>query len=168
MKKIAVFILMTVLLAACSSTGEKEGSVEAEQAAREASPYLMFAGNCREAMAYYQKCLGGEIVEMRTFAESGLDVPEQESGRIYNSELRADGLILRASDRLPESKAAVVVDNFAIFVRFSETLDLKRVFARLSTGGRVIFPLKDDLGMLRDRFGILWMLEGGLKNPEAD
>lgn len=161
MKRLAIFILAAVLVAACSSTGEKEAREKGKQATREVSPYLMFAGNCRDAMTFYQKCLGGDIVEMKTFAESDLEVPEGESDRIFNSVLRADGFIIRASDRLPKSRVNPV-DNFAIFVRFSETLDLKRVFARLSTGGRVVFPLEDNFGMLRDRYGILWMLEGGL------
>ena len=167
MKRSVVFALITVLLVSCSSTGEKEGSGGTEQAAREVSPYLLFAGNCRKAMNYYHYCLGGEIVEMKTFAESGLDAPEQEGDRIYNAVLKADGLILRASDNLPDI-GMTGRDNFAIFVRFSNTLDLKHVFARLSTGGRVIFPIKDNFGMLKDRFGVLWMVEGGLNNPEAE
>ena len=167
MKRLAIVILAAVLVAACSSTGEKEAGESAEQVTREVSPYLMFAGNCRDAMTFYQKCLGGDIVEMKTFAESDLDVPEEQGGRIFNSVLKADGLILRASDRLPKSRVNPA-DNFAIFVRFSETLDLKRVFARLSTGGRVVFPLEDNFGMLRDRYGILWMLEGGLQDPGVD
>lgn len=167
MKRLAIVILAAVLVAACSSTGEKEAGESAEQVTREVSPYLMFAGNCRDAMTFYQKCLGGDIVEMKTFAESGLDVPEGKGDGIFNSVLKADGLILRASDRLPKSRVNPA-DNFAIFVRFSETLDLKRVFARLSTGGRVVFPLEDNFGMLRDRYGILWMLEGGLQDPGVD
>jgi PhnB protein len=27
---------------------------------KEATPYLVFNGNCREAMTFYQSCLGGE------------------------------------------------------------------------------------------------------------
>src|SRR6185312_5274964 len=34
------------------------------------TPYLIFNGNCREAMTFYQTCLGGEL-SVTTFGESG-------------------------------------------------------------------------------------------------
>jgi PhnB protein len=37
---------------------------------KEATPYLIFNGNCREAMTFYQSCLGGELNVM-TFGEAG-------------------------------------------------------------------------------------------------
>lgn len=36
---------------------------------KEITPYLNFGGNCREAMTFYQRCLGGELT-VGTFGES--------------------------------------------------------------------------------------------------
>ena len=41
------------------------------------NPYLMFSGNCKEAMTFYKECLDGEIVSMETFENSPVDVPNE-------------------------------------------------------------------------------------------
>lgn len=43
---------------------------------KEITPYLNFDGNCREAMTFYQRCLGGELNVM-TFGEAGFDSPPE-------------------------------------------------------------------------------------------
>ncbi len=53
------------------------------------NPYVMFSGNCREALTFYKECLDGEIVSMQTFAESPIPVPDDAKDRIFNSEFRA-------------------------------------------------------------------------------
>ena len=39
------------------------------------SPFLLFEGNCAEAMAFYQSCLGGDltITRVRRYADGGAD-----------------------------------------------------------------------------------------------
>lgn len=123
------------------------------------NPYLMFSGNCKEALTFYRECLGGEIVSLTTFAESPIDVPEECSQRVFNSEFRADGVLFMASDDLPTNE----VDqgsNFALFVVFSESEEQDQVFSKLSKGGKIQFPLENGFGMLVDKFGIQWMLAG--------
>ena len=68
-----------------------------------------------------------------------------------------------ASDDLP-NKQVSRGSNFALFVTFSEKEEQEEVFAKLSEGGKVLFPLKNGFGMLLDKFGIQWMLTGNL-NP---
>jgi PhnB protein len=121
------------------------------------NPYLMFSGNCREALTFYKDCLDGDIASIQTFADSPLDVPEEHGNRIFNSEFRAGDLFFMASDDLPNSQVTKG-SNFALFVAFSEMEEQERVFGRLAEGGKVLFPLTNGFGMLADKFGIQWMV----------
>ena len=126
------------------------------------NPYLMFSGNCREALTFYQECLDGDIVSIQTFADSPLDVSEEHGHRIFNSEFRAGELFFMASDDLPDHQVTKG-SNFAMFVVFSTREEQEGVFGRLSEGGKVLFPLNNGFGMLADKFGIQWMVAVGRK-----
>ena len=121
------------------------------------NPYLMFSGNCKEALDFYTEQLDGEIVSMQTVADSPLDVPDEHKHRIFNSHFRAGDLFFMASDDLPD-QPVVQGGNFALFVTFSEKEEQEKVFSGLSQGGKVLFPLENGFGMLADKFGIQWML----------
>ena len=126
------------------------------------NPYVMFSGNCREALTFYSECLDGNIVSLRTFAESPLELPEEHGNRVFNAEFRAGKLYFMASDDLPDSQVTRG-SNFAMFVAFSEQEEQERVFDRLSEGGKVLFPLANGFGMLADKYGIQWMVALGSK-----
>jgi PhnB protein len=154
-------ILCAVLhLAGCSTAGRREAPGEADASVQKrVVPYLIFSGECREALAFYADCLEGEVVNLTTFSESGVDVEDKYGGRIFNSELRADGIRIMASDNLPGDELKQG-NNFALFLIVPSEPGLERLFARLSSGGSVIFPLEGEFGMVEDRYGVRWMLEG--------
>jgi len=123
------------------------------------NPYLMFSGNCKEALMFYKTCLDGEILSMKTFAESPLDVPREHKNRIFNSEFRAEDFMFMASDDLPNNEVNLG-SNFALFLSFTKKEEQEEAFTKLSEGGKVLFPLENGFGMLVDQFGIQWMLAG--------
>ncbi len=104
------------------------------------NPYLMFSGNCREALTFYQECLGGEITSIQTYAESPLGVPDEHGHRIFNAVFRADELLLRASDDMP-NHPVTRGSNFALFVAFSDKEEQERSFATLSDGREDLLPV---------------------------
>ena len=44
------------------------------------SPYLIFQGNCEEAINFYQQCLGGEV-SVRRFGET--EMPLKQNIKMY-------------------------------------------------------------------------------------
>lgn len=44
------------------------------------SPYISFAGNCAEAIAYYQKTLGAELLYKINFGEMPKSAQDSEEG----------------------------------------------------------------------------------------
>ncbi len=125
-------------------------------------PYLIFPGNCKEAMNFYKECLNGEISYMRTVEDSPLKVKDENKHRIFDSELKADNITIRASDDMPGYET-VIGRNFSLFTTFENEEEQKDVYDKLLDGGQAIMPLPETKGeskfaMLKDKFGIQWMM----------
>ena len=128
---------------------------------KDITPYLTFDGTCREAMTFYQHCLGGELSTM-PFSEQMPDLPPGSEGRTMHAYLKSGPVVVMASDSMPGT-ALTLGDNFSININCESLDEIERLFAALGEGGRVTMPLGDTFwnarfGMLRDRFGVNWML----------
>ncbi len=121
------------------------------------TPYIVFPGTCREAMEFYKESLNGEITLMQTFGDSPIDVPKESQNRIFNSELRAGDVHFKASDDLPNHEV-IIGSNISLYVVFSDKQTKEEAFNKLSKGGKTLFPIEDNFGMLKDRYGVQWML----------
>ena len=119
-------------------------------------PYLVFSGNCKEAMEFYADVLNGDITSITTFEKSPIDVPPEFNNRIFDCELKAGNVHFKASDDLP-NRSVKSGNNFSLFLSFTDNQEKKAVFNELSQGGNVLFPLDNNFGMLKDRFGMQWM-----------
>ena len=123
--------------------------------------YLNFDGNCREAMKFYQRCLGGELSIM-PFSEAPGDFPKEAKDRVMHARVTKDGTaLLMASDTMPGSNF-VQGTNFSISIDCQSAEETDRLFTAFSEKGKITMPLQDALwgarfGMLRDQFGINWM-----------
>ncbi|PYS13019.1 MAG: VOC family protein [Acidobacteria bacterium] len=123
--------------------------------------YLNFDGNCREAMKFYQRCLGGELSIM-PFSEAPGDFPKEAKDRVMHARLTKDGTpLLMASDTMPGSNF-VQGTNFSISIDCQSAEETDRLFNAFSEKGKITMPLQDAFwgarfGMLRDQFGINWM-----------
>ncbi len=126
-------------------------------------PYLMFDGNCREAMTYYADALHAHVDLMD--ASQGPCTPE-DAGRILHARLQKGNLRLMASDTMSSSGQRgrpVIGDNFQLSLDCENPEEQDEVFAKLADGGSVRMALQDTFwgarfGMLTDKFGIEWML----------
>ena len=123
--------------------------------------YLNFDGNCREAMKFYQRCLGGELSIM-PFSEAPGDFPKEAKDRVMHARVTKDGTaLLMASDTMPGSNF-VQGTNFSISIDCQSAEETDRLFTAFSEKGKITMPLQDAFwgarfGMLRDQFGINWM-----------
>ncbi len=96
--------------------------------------YLHFNGDCREAMTFYQACLGGELT-VQTVGESPIagQMPAEMHEQIMHSTLVGDGVMLLASDMIRE--APVVGNTISLMLQFHSAEEIERVFSCLSDGG---------------------------------
>ncbi|WP_230383911.1 VOC family protein [Pedobacter endophyticus] len=125
--------------------------------------YLTFNGNCREAMTFYQHCLGGEL-SFQTIADStdGNKFPLRMRKNILQATLIKDGLLLIATDMVGD--AGLIKGNaIAMMLNCTSEEELKRSFTKLSVGAKSAHPLQETFsggifGNLTDKFGNHWLL----------
>lgn len=127
-------------------------------------PYIIFSGNCEEALNFYKESLNGEVTKIQRYAESPMfsnssDISDADKQRIFDSEFNAEGLVFKASDDLPNHPVSQG-SNVCLFLHFSDNSELEKVFKSFSEEGQVLFPLNNNFGMLVDKFSIRWMLAG--------
>lgn len=120
-------------------------------------PYIVFSGDCRTALEFYENIFEGKIVSMTTFENSPITVAGENKNRIFDSEFESGGIHFKASDDLPDHSVNRGT-NFSLFVSFSDKTERKDIFNALSQDGQILFPLDDNFGMVKDKFGIQWML----------
>ena len=125
------------------------------------NPYLSFRDNAREAMEHYQRVFGGDL-RMNTFGEFGNPDP-QVADLIMHAQLETDqGFTLMASDT-PPGADYTPGSSISISLSGEDADELRRYWEQLGAGGTVTVPLEkqmwgDEFGMVRDRFGVAWMV----------
>ena len=67
---------------------------------KQVNAYLNFDGNCRQAMKFYEKCLGAEL-ELTTFGQMPGNTPKEAQDRIMHARLSNGSTLLMASDLMP-------------------------------------------------------------------
>jgi PhnB protein len=128
---------------------------------KSATPYLNFDGNTKEAMTFYEKCLGGKL-SIQSFGDTGQADPHPGSAdRTIHAHLAAGSVVIMASDT-PAGTPVKQGDNYWIMLECDSPDEQDRVFAALGEGGKWLMPLKEQFwdarfGMIRDRFGVGWM-----------
>jgi PhnB protein len=126
------------------------------------NPYLFFPGNCEEAMNYYKECLDGEITALQRFGDTEMPVEEDYRNKIMHGELRSEGIHIMFSDGAPH-KEIVEGDNVQLSITVETTEEQDKIFDTLAKEGKITMPLEKTFwgaryGMLKDKFGIRWML----------
>lgn len=138
---------------------------------KNASVYVNFPGNAEEALKHYKSVLGGDYSLMRYGEMPGGTAQGEDRDKVMHGSLPLSGnLILMVSD-VPASagKETGPGNNFYLYVETDRKEEADRVFAGLSSGGKVEMPMQDTFwgsyfGSLTDRFGVGWMV--GFEYPK--
>lgn len=123
--------------------------------------YVNFAGNCKEALEYYEKHLGAKIVMTTTFdtMPDPKMVPPGMEKKILHARITIGESLLMASDgpKAEPMRSAYL----ALSVESNE--EAERIYAALADGGEVFMKMGETFfahrfGQLRDKFGVNWMI----------
>ena len=127
------------------------------------NPYLNFAGNAEEAVHFYKNALGGEVVMLNRFGESPMPGDDDWKQKIMHARIVFGGdNILMISDTMKGNEISTN-GNIQLSIGLDDEAKTHEIFNKLAEGGRVTMPLAkqfwgDVFGMLKDKFGINWML----------
>jgi PhnB protein len=128
------------------------------------NPYLNFRSEARQAMEFYRDVLGGELT-VSTFAEGGMVEDPSDADKVMHAQLATPiGVPLMASD-VPSSMPDALTPNVTISLSGGpeDEAQLRGYWDGLLAGGEATLPLEkapwgDTFGMLRDKFGVEWMV----------
>ena len=129
--------------------------------------YLDFNGRCEEAIEFYKKALGAKVNMLMRFK----DHPSPDSCGAGPNPAHAEK-VMHAS--LQVGKASIMVsdgrctgqtkfEGFSLSISANSDAEAERIFMALGEGGTVTMPLgktffASSFGMVKDRFGVHWML----------
>src|SRR6476620_9623362 len=106
-------------------------------------PYLFFGGRCEEAINFYEKAIGAEVVMLMRFKDSP-EPPQQPMPPGYESK------VMHATVRIGESQVMASdgecsgrskFDGFSLSLSASNAAEAEKLFKALSEGGQVMMPI---------------------------
>jgi len=129
-------------------------------------PYLFFDGRCEEAIEFYKKAVGAEVLMLMRNKESpdphppGMLPPGSEN-KILHATVKVGESTLSLSDGHCAGKP--VFEGFALSVTARDAAASQKLFNAIGEGGKVQMPLtktffSPSFGMVQDRFGVMWMV----------
>ncbi|HSX52880.1 MAG TPA: VOC family protein [Patescibacteria group bacterium] len=129
--------------------------------------YLLFDGNCKEALNFYKECLGGEL-DITTVGESTMSAqfPSDKQNKIVHAQLQSGPIEITASDWLHPTRILKQGNTVCLYISRATNSELKKYFNKLSEGAdpSTIDKLVDmpfgAYGALTDKHGIRWMFQG--------
>jgi PhnB protein len=137
------------------------------------NPHVNFNGNAEEAFNFYKSIFGGEFSNIKRFKDLAFDgfvMAEAEENKIMHIALPIGQSILMGND-VPEvmGRTNENENRSKIVISVESKEEADNLFNGLSLDGQVEMPISDSpwntyFGMLRDKYGIEWMVEFDPKN----
>jgi PhnB protein len=132
------------------------------------NPHINFNGNAEEAFTFYKSIFGGaftKIVRFKDLSNEEFQVAEKEANKIMHIALPIGKNVLMAND-VPEIMGLTNENEnrSKISISTASKEEADKLFNGLSVNGQIEVPIADSpwgsyFGMLRDKFGIEWMVD---------
>jgi len=136
------------------------------------TPHLNFRGDARAALEFYQSVFGGFLAAVSYADAHNVQNPDEADQIMFGQVASDDGFRIMAYD-VP-SGTAWNPGEIPVFVsvRGRDADEITRCWNGLADGATVVTPLAPGgwtplYGMLRDRFGITWVLDVEVDYPAA-
>jgi len=127
-------------------------------------PYLFFEGRCDEAIEFYRKAVGAEVVMLMRYKDcpDPAQCKPETLDKVMHAAFKVGDSVVLASDGYC-NEADRKFEGFSLTLNVQSDADAQRYFAALSEGGKVTMPMDktffaSSFGMLHDRFGVGWMV----------
>jgi PhnB protein len=136
------------------------------------TPFLLFQGNCAEAMQFYHACFGGNLV-LTKLGDTPMKAQfsEEQHQKITNAVLSSGAVELTATDWLHPTRRPSPGNTTALYVTGDGYEELSPIFEKLRAGAdlSLLVELREMpfgiYGRLTDRYGVEWFFRGG--QPES-
>jgi PhnB protein len=125
--------------------------------------YLLFNGNCKDALAVYEKAFGVKVAEMRTYGDMppspAFPVAESQKNLVLHAKFFLGGAEIMCADA---SERAGNGENMYVSITEKDAVAVQKAWDCLKDGAKIYMELQPSFfaekhGSLRDKFGINWM-----------
>ncbi|MDB5394023.1 MAG: protein PhnB [Rhodospirillales bacterium] len=128
------------------------------------SPYLNFNGQCEEALTFYAKVLGGEIIMMLKGKDTPMadKMPAEFKDKIMHGRISVGGTLLMGSDA--PSEHFNQPQGFSVTLGFTDVAEAERIYNALSESAqKITMAIQETFWAVRfgtfvDKFGTPWMI----------
>lgn len=128
-------------------------------------PYLNYDGRTEEALEFYKKALGAEVLMLMRNKDNPEPCPggNAPSDKVMHSSFKVGDSIVMASDGFCKGEEAKF-HNFSLSINLTDEAKAQQYFNALAAdGGRIDMPLMKTFwaaafGMVVDKFGLCWMI----------
>ena len=132
------------------------------------TPFLLFDGNCAEAMTFYHECLGGELTLTKLGDTPMKDMlPPEKHERIINAYIKSGDIEISATDWMASPEFDPVQGNTtAIFITGHDLGEMKTIFDKLKDGENNTHMQElhempfGVYGQFYDKYGTQWIFRG--------
>ncbi len=131
------------------------------------TPVLLFDGNCAEAMAFYQACLGGELTITKVGDTPMRDqFPPERHSQVAYAHLKSGSIEFSATDWQHLTRRPYPGNTVAMYLNGGTYAQLREVFDKLSAGAdpELLDDLRDlpigSYGHLADKYLVHWFFRG--------
>lgn len=131
------------------------------------TPFLLFDGDCAEAMTFYHSCLGGELT-ITTVGDSPMrdQMPPDQHHKVLYAHLKSGAIEFSATDWLHPTRRPRQGNTVCMYITGGTYDELRAIFDQLAVGADP--DLLDDLrdlpfgsyGHLADKYGVHWFFQG--------
>lgn len=126
--------------------------------------YLNFRGTCEDAFRFYERELGGKVVFIQRHGEQpNPNVPADWKDKVLHAQMEIAGITIMGAD-VPSAEP---MRSAYLSLTMDAPEEADRLYNKLAEGGEIFMKMEttffaNRFAMLRDRFGISWMLLQGV------
>jgi PhnB protein len=125
--------------------------------------YVYGDGRSEEMLNFYKKAVGARVTALMKFKEAP-DQSQMSPGsaeKIMHAAFKVGDTDIMISDGM--NKGNPKFDGFALTIQAKDPAEAEKYFKSLTEGGEVTMPMTEtffakSFGMLRDKFGLNWMV----------
>lgn len=138
------------------------------------TPFILFEGNCAEAMQFYQSCFGGNLT-LTKLGDTPMKTqfPAEQHQKITNAILSSGAIEFTATDWLHPTRMPLQGNTTALYVTGDGYAELSPIFEKLrgDADSALLVELREMpfgiYGRLTDRFGIEWFFRGAPRESDT-
>lgn len=126
-------------------------------------PYLMFEGNCEEALNFYSHILSGKVTIHERYDNPSMEAPDHYRDKVLHASLDMGDQKILASDIYPDVKTRKGTGNASLSITVRNADHGKEIFNQLAEAGHIDIPYEKQFwgswhGALTDKYNVKWMI----------